>query len=369
MLPSREEDALSRGRRDTPEQFHRGPDASPAGKKMHVGWLDARWARWSLTTLLVLSAGGTILGVVLHNEVIVGTAFTFARWWLAMALLLCATWFALGRRRSRALGAAAALLLSLGDWTAHALEQARPVVPDKPIDLTVLTFNVLFKGGAPDLAMKVLKENPADVIALQEVTSEWEERLEAQLPARYPYRSVLAQKDGRGLAIYSRYPLETVIPLDDARGKRFAQCAEVKLPTKYVTLCNVHLDSPAGALIAKDDVLGKLRDNARMRRRQWEQLSAHLALMSPGRSRVIAGDFNTMEEDPLYRDIADSWVDAYRSVTLAKGETWPNLGWKPTLPSVRIDYVFVKGPGLPIRSRVIAGGGSDHFPVVTQLAL
>lgn len=337
---------------------------------MHVGWLDSVWARALLTVLLVASALPTVVGVVLHDEVLIGTAFTIARWWLAIGLFFCAAWFAMGRRTVRAIVAASVLVVSLGDWTAHALEAARPRPPEKPADVTVMTFNVLFQGGAPDLAVKMLAENPADVLALQEVTAEWETRLEEKLPSRYPHRSVLPQAYGRGLAIYSRYPIGNVTLLDDARGKRFAQCADLTLPTnRVVTLCNVHLDSPAGALAAKDDRLGKLRDNARIRRRQWEQLSAHLALMSPGRTRVLAGDFNTMEEDPLYRDIADDWVDAFRSVTLARGDTWPNVGWKPELPSVRIDYIFVKGPGLPIRSRVVQGGGSDHFPVLAQLAL
>lgn len=49
----------------------------------------------------------------------------------------------------------------------------------------------------------------ADLISIQEVTPDWDEQLKVALSEKYPYQSSLVRFDPFGLAIYSKYPLQT----------------------------------------------------------------------------------------------------------------------------------------------------------------
>ncbi|MFL5320190.1 MAG: endonuclease/exonuclease/phosphatase family protein [Myxococcaceae bacterium] len=338
------------------------PDALPP---VHRSAKDARWFQYGLRALFVLCVPTTIVGVLFHWEFLIGTVFTLFRWPLFVGLLFCAFWSFAGGRRRMALFAAGALALLVGDALVHLAERPSPErVSGNSMELKLLSYNVLVEGGAPDLVMDTLEASGVDVLALQEAGRAWPDRLRPALLNDYPYQ--LFQTEGQGLALLSRYPMGHELLLKDDYSHPFAQCADVLLPTTHVvTVCSVHLESPS---LSHLNPL-RLEANSSVRRKQWRYLEDRLAEALPeDRTVLLAGDFNTMDEDPLYRTISSEWVDLFRAVTLRPGTTWPNVKSLAT-PIFRIDYVFARGPALPVAATVLHVNGSDHLPVAVKLQL
>jgi endonuclease/exonuclease/phosphatase (EEP) superfamily protein YafD len=85
------------------------------------------------------------------------------------------------------------------------------------------------------------------------------------------------------------------------------------------------------------------------------------------RPRIVAGDFNATPYNRWYGDLLDLGLTEVHDAT---GEpfatTWPN-GRLP-LPPVRLDHVFTDDRLVPLRVHQGDGPGSDHRPVIVDLA-
>mgnify|MGYP001092589955 CR=1 FL=1 len=77
---------------------------------------------------------------------------------------------------------------------------------------TVATVNVQFSNEHRDAFRAWLATQPADFLVIQEVTEAWAAEIEAQ--TSYPYRHVLSREDPYGLALLSRWPMESVTLVD-----------------------------------------------------------------------------------------------------------------------------------------------------------
>jgi endonuclease/exonuclease/phosphatase (EEP) superfamily protein YafD len=84
--------------------------------------------------------------------------------------------------------------------------------------------------------------------------------------------------------------------------------------------------------------------------------------------RVVAGDFNATPYNRTMHRMQDLGLD---SVHERRGRglavTWPN-GHRPVAP-VQIDHVLVDASVVVLAVTELAGTGSDHKPVLTDLAL
>ena len=84
---------------------------------------------------------------------------------------------------------------------------------------------------------------------------------------------------------------------------------------------------------------------------------------------LIAGDFNITDQSADYQRITVVYDDSYKQVGYGMGTTFP--AHIPFLPSLlRIDYVFHSEDFTPLQADVLySSGGSDHRPLVVELAL
>ena len=282
-------------------------------------------------------------------------------------------------------GLAAGLALTM---TAERVQRARAASDASGAEFTVVSHNVLFRGGDRTRTLRLLAEQQADVLLLQEVTSGWTKRLASLAPHR-----VVAPHNGtHGLAILSRYPLSRERRFVNDQGRLIGQCVEVGIG-KGVDVCHVHLASPSGAITQTPRTWGvpaALEDNAQLRRRQWTRLEQQI------RERhdpiVIAGDFNSLPSEGLLVDARRRWVDAARHhAWLSAAPTWPRLAasahqlpwpldhladlpWPlhelaPTGPWFRIDYVLCAPRVAILEASRLRGGGSDHLAVRAALRL
>jgi endonuclease/exonuclease/phosphatase family metal-dependent hydrolase len=204
----------------------------------------------------------------------------------------------------------------------------------------------------------------ADLIGLQEVDRRWGERsgwadqpaeLAEALGLSVLFAAALRESDPAGpvreygLALLSRAParLVEVRRLPGGRGSepRVLLEAEVEGATVLVT----HLEARSS------DV----------RRRQ----AAALAAARPSGPAVLLADLNASTRSPDLAAAVPPWTDAWRAQPWARRL----LRWGGThparLPLRRIDAVLVSGDVAAESVRVARLPGSDHLPVVADLAV
>ncbi|HEV7210141.1 MAG TPA: endonuclease/exonuclease/phosphatase family protein [Blastococcus sp.] len=260
------------------------------------------------------------------------------------------------RARSRA-----GLLMSAG--AGAALAGAVPArrgatAPPHPdgVPLRVATVSLRLGLVAAGPVLDLVGRFDVDVLSMQELTPEAEERLRAAgIDALLPYSSVVPARPGAppaaSGAVWSRRPLrpqgavpggfeQPTVVLDGAGGRE-------------VELTAVHITPP---LTSAELVRG------------WEGDLAGLPSPAPGVLRVLAGDFNASFDHASFRRLlARGYTDAARAVGRARVWTWAPL--RPRFPRLTIDHVLVD-PRIAVAAvEVVAIEGSDHRSVVATLVV
>lgn len=285
-----------------------------------------------------------------------------AHLWLAPApfVLLLAL---LRRSRRQAVPAAlciAALVHDCGPWLVPARETP---ASDERTELRVLTWNLGFDLAKPRLVEAEIRRMDPDLVVLQEPSVDVYAHLARRLGDAWPHHGRgAADRALRSKAWFSRVPLrraEVATQVLDADGARIGVTelrAELALDLDGEPLFvdSVH----ASAMFAK---LG----------RAWWEAPGYVALNRRAAARgasIVAGDFNTTERSPLYRDlVATGVIDAWRAAGAGPGFGFPSRPrprWAPTPPLVRIDYLFHTPDLECVAVELGDGEGSDHRPLL-----
>jgi endonuclease/exonuclease/phosphatase (EEP) superfamily protein YafD len=318
----------------------------------------------ALDRWLVVGAVGTLLVAALRLAP-TQTPFPFsaleaeARWAALLALLGLGA--ALSRRSTRtgaAYGLACAILVP---WSLEWLPVSVGRRGGLPVELRVLSTNVLAPSPTPALAREI-RDSGADVVLVQEASTEWWSLLEREgVLARYPHRveeTHSFREDYMGIAILSRLPL-VASGIADLGGVPRAW-ADVRTDAGSVVRFHcIHTWPP---------YVPELLD------RHVGQMDRLRALVAADRNDpsvdalVVGGDFNASPMSFQYRRLRDAGlVSAHERVGRGFATTWPNLA--VPIPPMRLDHVFVAGRIEPVSVREGEGEGSDHLPVFVELSL
>ncbi|MBX3273016.1 MAG: endonuclease/exonuclease/phosphatase family protein [Sandaracinaceae bacterium] len=255
-------------------------------------------------------------------------------------------------RRERA-AAALGGLAALGHlaWIAPALvasPPARTITDAAP--LRVVAANVLYVHDAPDALGDELLATDADVLVLTEVSPRWLPFL-ARARARYPHHEVVVREDAFGIAVLSRHPLSRAVLVDLGEVPMIdATVATLDGPVRVLA---VHTLPPVNGAYA-----------ARWRA-QLTALAAYVrAIDAP---LVVAGDLNATRFHAHLRAVEHAGVrDAHGALGRGLATTWPNGLF--SAPPLALDHVLVSPHLVPTRVREGVGAGSDHRPVIVDLA-
>lgn len=251
------------------------------------------------------------------------------------------------------------------------------VLGDSVTPLRILSYNTGQDLPDYDEVDKLVRESGADIVILQEITHDYITGYWPEMLAMYPYQvyGPLQGEKQVGMGILSRYP---VIELSNFKladnGLVFQQRALVNIDDRVVALYNIHLTFPwirvrpdpvfsrLPWFVYDDEVLREEVDNLAMLIRN-EQIPV-----------IAAGDFNLTDQSSDYQRITSLLIDSYRDVGFGLGCTWPDnlvpaLGIRPAIPLVRVDYIFHSGGIRSVAADVLQSNGSDHRPVVVDLAL
>jgi endonuclease/exonuclease/phosphatase (EEP) superfamily protein YafD len=268
-------------------------------------------------------------------DVLLLVAFAWRRRWLwAGALAACAAWSAL----------VVAPYLPFGPSAA-----AAPSAAAVGATIKLLSANVFFHNHATGKLLQIVREESPDIVLLVEYTPEWSAKVD-ELRRAYPHRLEGPGTGAYGIALFSRFPVDSIEPF--ALGTTTAIEAHVRTPSGPLTLFGVHLRSPSAPR------------RAASRNRQLELLAARLATVKG--SVAVMGDFNVTPYSPYYTDFLErtGLTDTRRGRTLSP--SWP--AYFPVI-GIPIDHCIVSRDLHVVAHRGLGGFGSDHYPILAELAL
>ncbi|OIV36269.1 hypothetical protein BIV57_17170 [Mangrovactinospora gilvigrisea] len=214
-------------------------------------------------------------------------------------------------------------------------------------DLTVVTHNVNASNPNPAATARDLLAAHAGLVALEEVPSEKLAAYQGVLDGAYPYRAA------RGtVALFSKYPIESVTPVNIDIGWTRALRAQVRGPhghrlAVYVAhLASVRVDRSGFTADERDRTIAALGD----------------ALAAEKLSRVILmGDLNGTANDRSLAPVTAHLRSAQGAAGFGFGFSWPR-----GFPVARIDHILVRGV-TPVHAWTLPATTSDHLPVAAAL--
>lgn len=233
----------------------------------------------------------------------------------------------------------------------------------EPGTLRVMTFNIQSGSRGLEGVARVIRASVPDLVALQEVDvgstrAGGIDQVEALsrltgLPHRAHFRTTDLHGGAYGLAILSRFPLETLaqypLPVPSGAEPRTLAHAVVSVDGREVSVYLTHL------------IRRPFNNATRLRQ------SAYVArlLAQDSRPRLLLGDLNDDPDSHSVRLLRRDMRDVVAATGGARG-TYPMPLFLPTL---RIDYVLACEAFTPVASRVLKVSASDHYPVVADLRL
>ena len=223
-----------------------------------------------------------------------------------------------------------------------------------------------------------LRQTGADIISLEEVSPTYAAEKMHELSALYPYQSNQQDKTRWGDNFtLSRYPIvsseyvELGIPNVPAPVRTV-----VTIDGQSVAVYTVHLAWPVDdeAITTKGlafYIQVALAFDDTVRNQQIDKLLAYLK--TEPYPYVLAGDFNTSDFSVTYNKLAAAMHDSFAEGGTGLGGSWPVARarglpvWLP--PLIRIDYIWHSDGLRTIRAWQGAEAGSDHLPLLAELAL
>jgi endonuclease/exonuclease/phosphatase (EEP) superfamily protein YafD len=344
------------------------PDQPLPSRKVRRSRLSA------LTNLLCWSYAVVILALFILMRV-------FAeKWWIATILLFAPRWVwmlplaviipmtALFRRRMAIPSMVGALIVLFGIMDFRVPWQLALPHGRTSQNLTVFTCNLHNTQSSLALLNALIADANPDLILLQDYSNQRE-----PLVARQPGWT---SRSANGMYVLSRYPIqgeiEQVLSLDEIAqayrqhkvplGK--AQSCVIELPDGPIHVINLHLASPHIPLdrIKAHPLNGGAPLSANSSQRARESVIVTSRAREIGGSMIIAGDFNTPDDSPIFRQAWESWNDAFSTAglgfgaTYAKHHTWLRIDHVLSDPSWHCTACWV-GPDI----------GSGHHPIVATL--
>lgn len=309
-------------------------------------------AAWLVVVALGVCA---LMRVVAFDRVRVFTFVDAYTFWVYLPAYVVVV-VALGRRR-RALAVVGAVLVAFHlAWVIPPLLR-RQTIPDaarRAPHVRVVTANLRYDNERKAQLAEQLLALDADVLLLQEVTPQWWDVLVAHgLVDRYPGRARALRRDAGGQAILSRRPLHDVRTID--AGIWPVLTARVTVGGRSLRVVDMHPVPP----------YTNFQASRTMNRRILALLRSTLR---SGDATIAAGDCNATQYNRFVQQVEGLGL---RSVHEARGRpwatTWPN-GMHP-VPPLRLDHVFYNRSVVGLRVREGDGTGSDHRPVIADLAI
>jgi endonuclease/exonuclease/phosphatase (EEP) superfamily protein YafD len=213
----------------------------------------------------------------------------------------------------------------------------------------LLSFNVWYRNPDMSRTAAYIEESRADAVVLLELTPSQIEALRPLLPS---YPNYYIEPSRMGAAVFTKWPVLAAESMPLAKGGAIAARMRLDWRGSPVTVLGVHLNWPLGPR------------NSKFRN---EELAGVVAFSkSQNEPLIVAGDFNlTPWSEYFSAALEESGLhDSARGFGLAR--SWPaQFG----LVGMRIDHCLLSREWQSVRVDIGPSLGSDHLPLVADLAL
>ena len=347
-------------RQSAPTQAARVPAAALPASPVPAARRSRRWflAAACATYLIVLLAVCFTMRLEGDRWWVATVLLLAPRWPLALPLLVLWPWSLVARRWGAIAATAAATGLVL--FPLMGLRISLPRGSAERGQLRLLTCNAHRQHLDTERFAAFVAEVRPDIVALQG----WSETGHEGLFAGGDWE---VRREGE-LLVASRFPIATVAPLEFAdtgdanKGERGAAATfEIKTPQGPVSLISLHLASPHGGLLTfREDSGAKLSGNVA---RRWRESDRLLDLAQRVQNPLLmAGDFNTTDDSPIFREHWGQFADAFSQCGLGFGYTYI-IGHT----QLRIDHILAGPSWRVIRCWTGPDVGAAHRPLVADL--
>jgi endonuclease/exonuclease/phosphatase (EEP) superfamily protein YafD len=289
------------------------------------------------------------------------------RWVYALPLLVLAP-AVLAWRRVLVVPLAAGAVIALGPIMGFSVPWGR-IGDVRESELRVVTFNVEGGSVTEEEFMQLLTELEPDVVAVQEYdpSARW------RIPE--PWHVCRSGE----LMVVSRFPIERIEvsrcawPPQRYEDQNGLYCI-LRTPQGPVGFCNVHLDTPRkalGSILNSETVItwsntDYAEERIEFRRRESADMAEWLRQFDG--PLIIAGDFNMPVNSLIYREYWSGFDNAFSRTGLGYGYTKMTTIRRVQF-GTRIDHVLTDSKWRPTRSWLGSRMGSDHRPLIAELAL
>jgi len=271
------------------------------------------------------------------------------RWQYLIAAAAVAAWAAWRRRHLILSLALVTLLLNaalIGQLAWQPQLRGAAFAPD--FQLRVLSVNVLGSNRDSQAVIEEVLASDADVAVFIEVNDRWLHDLQS-LEARYPFQIAEPRPDNFGIALFSRLPLADEEVLHLGSGQRPSIAATMTQAGRRFRIIGTHPPPPMS------------RQMASYRDEQLDLLAEYVELSTV--PVILVGDLN-----------ATPWSAGLHTLTAgALGFRGLDPPWTPTWRvrtpfAIPIDHAMCTAPLVITRRKVGADVGSDHRPIVADIA-
>ena len=234
--------------------------------------------------------------------------------------------------------------------------------------LKILSHNVGWYTTKSQTLVKLIKQQQADIVFLQETVQKHRKKVFDLLKSDYPY-----QIDTPPVGIMSKYPVLSSEILHLANHPETQQRAIIKFAGQEIVIYNMQATGPWVKLYK---ILSFIKLPVYKYKQRFPEIQNLVERIQQETLPVIvAGDFNMTDESQDYYSVQKVLQDAFLKSGFGFGFTWPHgffakrFNLKLTYPVCRIDYIWHSKHWGAKSSSVLEATESDHLPVAAELIL
>jgi endonuclease/exonuclease/phosphatase family metal-dependent hydrolase len=218
------------------------------------------------------------------------------------------------------------------------------------------------------------KDFDHDVIFVQESNN----NIVRQVKSRLQYKEIV-HFEGKNTLIITDHKILNSGPIDFGTRDNSAVWADISFNGKKVRLYSVHLASnnvtriaddvrTGGELVEKETwgnvvtMMRRYNHSTKKRLEQVEKILKHSSTIDY--PIVIGGDFNDVPQSYVYAQMTKGLLDAFTEKGNGMGTSFNG-----SIPSLRIDYLFVSDHFSVLNFNTRKEKYSDHYPIETELIL
>ncbi len=225
-----------------------------------------------------------------------------------------------------------------------------------------MTYNVNYGIPGDPQSIQAIRDADPDLVFLQETTPAWEAALREALQPQYAHMRFEHHGRAGGLAVLSKVPLKIEILERSAPSGRFpAMRVLAQWPWGSFQALNVHLHPPASA---SGSFISGYFSTPKIRKAELKGFAKHL---EPDLPTVVLGDFNESGGSAIKHLAKQGYGNALQEFQPgAKTWHWPTIVGEIY---ATLDHVMYDRRWVPLSTRVLKLGRSDHWPVLARLEL